>query len=206
MNKKLYAILILLTLAAHSAFAAVPSADAKREKAMDPKMAMMMEKCMAYATANENHKVLNVFVGQWEHTAKMWMDPAQPPMESNGTNTNEWLYNGKFLKQTAKGQVMGMPFEGMGITGYDNILKKYVSFWLDTMGTGFMMASGTYDATTKTIKETGAMPNAMTGETAQSFRAEWKLIDNDHYTYDVFIKSADGKESPMLSLSYKRVK
>ncbi len=33
---------------------------------------------------------------------------------------------------------MGMPFEGMGIDGYDNLAKQYVSTWVDNMGTGIM--------------------------------------------------------------------
>ena len=47
-----------------------------------------------------------------------------------------------------------MPFEGMGIVGYDNLLKKFVSVWIDNMGTGLMPGTGTYDAATKTYTYT----------------------------------------------------
>ena len=32
--------------------------------------------------------------------------------------------------------MMGMPFEGIGRTGYDNVTGKYWSTWIDNMSTG----------------------------------------------------------------------
>jgi len=48
----------------------------------------------------------------------------------------------------------------MGITGYDNLSKKYVSIWLDTMGIApFMMeGSGSADGKTITLKGQHAEP------------------------------------------------
>jgi len=37
---------------------------------------------------------------------------------------------------------MGMPFEGMGLDGYDNASKEYISIWIDNMGTGIMYMKG----------------------------------------------------------------
>ena len=42
--------------------------------------------------------------------------------------------------------MMGQPFSGVGIDGYDNLRKKYVTTWIDTMGTGIFSMEGTASA------------------------------------------------------------
>ena len=37
---------------------------------MDPQMQAMMAKWQEYASPNENHKVLDALVGNWNHTVK----------------------------------------------------------------------------------------------------------------------------------------
>ncbi len=58
--------------------------------------------------------------------------PAASPPAMAGTTTNSLIFGGRFLKQEVRGTVEGHPpFEGIGITGYDNIRKEYQSVWFD---------------------------------------------------------------------------
>ena len=41
--------------------------------------------------------------------------------------------------------MMDMSFTGMAIEGYDNVKKKFVSSWIDNMGTMILNSEGTYD-------------------------------------------------------------
>ena len=50
---------------------------------------------------------------------------------------------GRYLEQRFKGDIMGMPFEGIGYTGYDNVKKQYWGTWMDNMSTGMMTSTGT---------------------------------------------------------------
>ena len=43
---------------------------------------------------------------------------------------------------------MGMSFEGMGVTGYDNLKGKYDTIWMDNMASGMMHGTGSFDETT----------------------------------------------------------
>jgi hypothetical protein len=52
-----------------------PAAGKMDEKAM-------MEMMAKYSTPGEEHKKLQNFVGTWDTTAKMWMDPGATPQES----------------------------------------------------------------------------------------------------------------------------
>ncbi|MBI3276412.1 MAG: DUF1579 domain-containing protein [Chlamydiae bacterium] len=134
----------------------------------------------------------------------MKMDPSQPAQESKGISENHWIMGGRFLSQSAKGESMGQPFEGMGITGYDNVRGEYTSIWIDNMGTGIENATAQYDPATKTFSEKGSCSSPITGDKDKHFRAEWKIVDKDHYTYEMYTSGPDGKEFKNIEISYTR--
>ncbi|CAF3782034.1 unnamed protein product [Rotaria sp. Silwood1] len=51
------------------------------------------------------------------------MAPGQDPMSSDGTARYDMLLGGRYLQVKVNGMMMGMPFEGMGWTGYNNVSK-----------------------------------------------------------------------------------
>jgi hypothetical protein len=123
-----------------------------------------MKQMMEMAKPNENHKVLAQSVGNFSYTVKMWMDPSGKPTESTGTATRKAIfdgryitgdYSGSFKMPGPDGKMQNMNFKGMSLDGYDNAKKKFVSSWVDNMGTGIMMMEGTYDTATKTFTYTG---------------------------------------------------
>ena len=76
----------------------------------------------------------------------MWMDPSAPPQVSEGTSHREMIMGGRILEEKVHSQMMGMDFEGMGLTGYDNVKGKYWNTWYDNMGTGVSASEGTVEA------------------------------------------------------------
>src|SRR5262249_55616944 len=105
--------------------------DAKK-KAGPPSEQAAMEAMIKAATPGPEHKRLNDLAGSFTYTMKAWMAPGQPPQESTGTSENKWILDGRFLAQTVSGTFAGMPFHGYGLSGYDNVQKKYVSVWMDS--------------------------------------------------------------------------
>jgi len=176
-------------------------------KPADPKMQEMMKKMMAAGTPGPEHKVLADLVGDWTFTAKHWETPAGKPIVSTGTSTFKMILGGRWLQQDIKSEMMGMPVEGMGLTGYDNIKKKYQSLWFDNMGTGVMIGEGSFDAKSKTLTDGGKFSCPMTGGD-RNYRAEWKLSGKNNFTYSMFGKGLDdtGKEFKQMEITYKRVK
>lgn len=170
---------------------------------MTPEAQAMMAKWQEFATPGENHKVLNALVGNWDYAMKWWMAPESEPAMSKGTNEIKWILGGRFLQDWTKGTSMGQPFEGMGLTGFDNGKKKYQATWIDNMGTGILTSESTYDPVKKIFTEHGRFTDP-TGEI--SFRGKIKLIDNDHYVYEMYTPGKDGKEFRMLEISYTRKK
>ena len=48
-------------------------------------------------------------------------------------------------------KMMEMSFKGMAIEGHDDVQQKFVSTWIDNMGTSIIMSEGTYDPSTRTF-------------------------------------------------------
>lgn len=167
-----------------------------------------MQKMMEMGSPGENHKLLEPMVGEWTHTVKMQMAPNAPVEESTGTNSNKWIMDGRFIQSDVEGTMnMGdksQPFAGMAIMGYDNMNKEFNSIWIDNMMTGIMSTKGKYNPKTKTITEKGLMSCPMTGEKNKAFRSEIKFIDNDNYSYSMFVKDKSGKEFKSIEVVYKR--
>ena len=111
------------------------------QQEMDPKM----EACMKAAIPGEHHARLNGFVGKWDQTIKFWMDPSEPPSVSQGTYESKWIMGGRFLDESVHSVMMGMPFEGKAIGGYDNVAGHYFSVWIDNFGTGVAIGTGDFN-------------------------------------------------------------
>lgn len=186
----------------------VPGAMAQDKKAegKPPGEAEMMEAMMKAAQPGENHKHLARMAGDWEYTSKMWMAPGQPPEESKGTMHGETVMGGRYIQHHWKGNMAGMPFEGLGTEGYDNTTKQFISSWIDNMGTGIMFSKGSCDAAGKVCTMVGDMPDPMSGSTMTTkMVVTW--ADNDHFKNEMFMKDpSSGNEMKMMEISASRKK
>ena len=71
----------------------------------------------------------------------------KPPSEMKGTSECKWVLGNRYLHMTFKGDFSGMPFEGRGVLGYDNVRKTYFGAWIDNFSTGIMNSVGELDST-----------------------------------------------------------
>jgi len=175
--------------------------------AMDPAMEAAMAKMEELGGPGEGHKALEPFTGTWTYTLRWWMAPDAAPQEMTGTAINSLIFGGRFLKQEIAGAAMAegqLPFEGLGVTGYDNMRKEYQSVWFDNMSTGMMRGTGTFDAAAKTMTEQGDFSCPMTGETHRKFRAVWKVVDDSRSTYESYMSTPEGQEFKAMEIHYTR--
>jgi len=178
----------------------VVAKEKKQEKQMDPQA--MMEMWKKLGTPGEPHKLFASLAGSWTTQTKEWMEPDKPPAESTGTAEMKMLLDGRFLYQEYNGQMMGQPFTGIGIDAYDNLTKKYVTAWMDSMGTGIFMMEGTASAGGRTITLKGSHPEPGGGR--MTHRAIWKIVDNNTQTFDMWGTHEGGKEMKMMEITYTR--
>lgn len=174
--------------------------DKKAEHQMDPQA--MMEAYQKLATPAEPHKQLASLVGTWTTQTKEWMEPGKPPTESTGSVDMKMLLDGRYLQQEFTGEMMGHPYSGIGTTAYDNLRKRYVSTWIDSMGTGIFMMEGTGSSDGKTITLKGQ--HAELGGGQMTHRAVWKLVDENKQIFEMYGTHGKGKEMKMMEITYTR--
>ncbi len=169
---------------------------------MTPEQQQAMMKAMA---PGEHHKHLARFAGKYEYTSKMWMAPGAPPMESKGTSESKMMLGGRYLQDKVDGNYGGMPFEGRGWAGYDNMAGKYVMVWIDNMGTMILVAEGSCSEDGKTITYEGEMPYAgMDGKIP--YKQVLKIIDENHNVMEWWTPPPTGGEmTMMMELKFTRV-
>lgn len=179
--------------------AAQPSPEAQKQA--------MMETMQKFGSPSEGHKVFETLAGKWTYEGEWRMSPEAAPESMKGTVTNTLIFGGRFLKQEISGPPMaeGMPaFEGLGLTGYNNMRGEYQTVWLDNMGTGLMQGKGRFDAATSTLSDEGSFSCPMTGETHRWYRADWQIVDPNHTVYKSYSKAPDGNEFKSTEIRYAR--
>ncbi len=192
--------LAVTTLCVMLTVSPVLAKDKKAEKPMDKEA--MMELWKKLAVPGEPHKLFASLAGNWTTTTKEWMEPGKPPTESTGTADMKMLLDGRFLYQEYNGQMMGQPFSGIGIDAYDNMSKKYVTAWMDSMGTGIFLMEGTASADGKTITLKGSHPEPGGGK--MTHRAIWKIVDSNTQTFEMYGAHGNAKEMKMMEIVYNR--
>jgi len=155
-------------------------------------------------TPGAQHKWMANYAGEWDVEVKMWMNPSQPPMTSTGICSSEMIMGGRYMAHKFKGEFWNMPYEGQGVTAYDNTAQKYYSTWYDNMSTGLMYMEGTYDEKTKTMTSTGESIDPMTKKVCQ-IKEITKYISDDKYVMEMF-NTMDGNEIKMMEMTYTRKK
>lgn len=164
----------------------------------------MMEAMAKAGTPGAPHKKLDGFVGTWNTKINMWMAPGAPAMTSEGTAENRWAMGGRYLEQRFKGNFMGMAFEGLGFTGYDNVKKQYWGTWMDNMSTAMMVSSG-WMPDDKTWMFTGSMADPMTGKDSR-MEERITMVDADHHVMEMWGPATDGSMYKMMEIHYTRKK
>jgi Protein of unknown function (DUF1579) len=172
----------------------------------------MMKQMMEMSKLNENHKLLAEMNGNWNYAIKMWMnpDPNAKPQESKGTATRKSVMGGRYFVMDVSGKMQmpgedgkmkDMQFKGMAVEGYDNVKKKFVSSWIDSMGTGIQGSEGTYDPASKTFTYTMEM-EPMPGM-KQQVREVIKVTDKDHMMLEWY-ENRGGQEKKTMEIAYTR--
>jgi hypothetical protein len=161
-----------------------------------------MKAWTTYMTPGDVHKMLAKDDGVWEEDITLWMSPGAPPTKSTATVTNKMILGGRYQESRHVGSINGMPFEGMGLTGYDNAKKVFVSSWVDNMSTGIMNMEGVWDEKTKTATFTGISYDPMSGKDMK-VRQTFKWIDDNTQMMEMFAEQ-NGKEVKTMEIRLTR--
>src|SRR5690606_11518372 len=112
---------------------------------------------------------------------------------------------GRYQESRHTGNVMGQPFEGVSVMGYDNASNKIVSTWYDNFGTGIMYLTGEYNPNSDTVELRGKMTDPLTGN-EKPYRELFKIIDNDTRKIEMYDVDANGMEYKSMEITMTRKK
>ncbi|HCM34887.1 DUF1579 domain-containing protein [Chryseobacterium sp.] len=162
---------------------------------------------MEFATPGDMHKILVKFDGNWTGATSMWMDDSGKAATSTSECTNKMIFEGRYQVSNYKGNFMGMPFEGMSIMGYDNSKKKFVSTWIDNMGTGLMHAEGDWNPANKSIDFKGKMTDPSQPGKECVVREVYTFTDDNNHTLEMYGPNPKtGKEMKTMEIKFTRKK
>jgi hypothetical protein len=149
------------------------------------------------------HKALEAFVGEWDAEVKCWMDPGSEPEVTRGKARVAWILNGRFLREEFEGEMMGKPFKGIHLVGYDNMKQTFNSTWINDASTSMFTTEGEADSSYKTITLNGLASCPVTGREDIPTRVVITAQDRDQHRLEMFDDS-EGKHIRTMEITYTR--
>ena len=169
--------------------------------------ATRMKAMMDYGTPGKMHEMMASWNGTWSSETTIWDYEGATPMQSTSIAVNSMIVGGKNQSSKHTGNMMGMPFEGLSITGYDNATKQFVSSWIDNWSTGIMNMAGTWDEATKTITLTGTSPDICRPGKECTFREVFTIVDDNMHNMVMYGPDPKtGKEYKVMEMKMSRKK
>lgn len=184
---------------------AIPALAQQQQQQMSPEEKKAMEAWQKFMTPSEGHKALDWMVGTFDAKVTMYPAPGAPPQVSSATSVSQWVLGNRYVQENVNGTFMGMPFQGIGYTGYDNGKKQYVGTWIDNFGTGVMTSTGSSSDNGKTFTFKSTTTDPMTGKDMPS-ESRVTVADADHHTMEMWGPAPDGKMYKMMMIEYSRKK
>jgi hypothetical protein len=141
---------------------------ASAQKDVDSKKLAAMQKYMEAmqkaGTPGPEHEKLRALTGAYDVSVKFWSDPAAPPEEVSGKSDMKMMFGDRYHVQEFTANMMGQPFNGWGMMGYDNAAKKWFSLWIDSTSTALYRGEGTVDKSGNVITFVTEATDPMTGK------------------------------------------
>ncbi|HEY7412667.1 MAG TPA: DUF1579 domain-containing protein [Vicinamibacteria bacterium] len=183
--------------------AAVASAQAdKKPPEMTAEQKAEMELYMKAGAPGPQHKWLASTAGSYDLKVRSWPAPGAPPVEETATVVRTAMFEGRVLVEDLKGSMMGMPFTGHGMRGYDNVSGKFWSTWLDSMSTGIMVSEGSCDDK-GTCTFTGSWNDPVKkGPVTARMTSRWTSPTTE--LFEMYGPDKSGKEMKMMEITYTK--
>jgi hypothetical protein len=176
---------------------------ANQQPEMTPEQKAEMEAYMKAGALGASHQALAAAVGDYDLKIKSWHEPGGPAAEETGTVTRSMMLDGRVRVEKLTSQMMGTPFTGFGMMGFDNVTGKYWSTWNDSMSTGLMVSEGTCDASGKNCTFTGSWNDPIKKGPLKS-RMTLRKPTPTTEIFEMYGPGKDGKEMKMMEITYTR--
>jgi hypothetical protein len=131
------------------------------------------------------------------------MDPGGSPEVSQGTARATWKFNGRFLEEEFHGQMMGKPFTGRTLLGFDNTKQTFNSVWVSDTQTSMFTSEGKGDSGNKVITLEGKASCPATGRKDIPMKTVLRVISPDKHVLEMF-DASQGQNAKTMEITYTR--
>lgn len=194
MKLRILSFMAIAVLALSLTSAAAQQKEPDKDDQAAAEMQKMMKLWEEASTPGLNHKVLDAFLGKWQTDSTFWIKPEAPSVHFRGDAEYRSIMGGRYVISESSGTIMGQPFTGMGLMGYDNMKKKYFVAWIDSGSTALFTADGTLDRTGKVITLLGTMDDPTTGEYGASVKYVFRIVDKNKHVFEMYSKVGEPDE------------
>jgi len=139
-------------------------------------------------------------IGEWRATVTMSMDPSQPATEEKATEIVRPICAGQYTWSAFEGTMMGMPFQGHSLCGYDANAGEYVSYWIDSTSANWSKTRGAFDPESQQITMSGRCLDCDGKPMTMTEVLTWKDEDTRHL--HMVFDTAQGKQE--MNINYVR--
>jgi len=165
------------------------------------------------AELGPEHAILSGFAGHWKwklHPIPDAATAATPdsvvsgPPDTEGTAEGKLLMGGRFAEVRHEGTVNGQKFEAMMLCGFDAVINRYASTWIDNASNAMVHFVGTYDPGKKQLTMTAHYSDPATRRLTIA-KTVTTFVDATTWTYDEYVSHAVGeRESHTMTITFKK--
>ena len=169
---------------------------------MSPEEAAMMQAYQQAGTPGAPHAALAKMAGTYDLAIRSWNAPGAPPTEEKGTATRSMVLGGRVMVEQTQSTMMGQPFTGHGMHGYDNVSGKYWATWSDSMSTGLMVSEGDCDDKGSCVFTGGWNDPVTKKKVTARMTSRWTSPGVE--VFEMYGPGQDGKEMKMMEITYTK--
>lgn len=162
-------------------------------------MQAMQQKMEAAGKPGPAHKAFEPLVGEWQAEVKFWMDPDGAPQITKGTAKAHLIFGGRFLDEEFHGEMMGKPFVGRTLLGFDNVKQTFNSVWISDSQTATFTSEGKGENGNKVITLQGKSSCPGSERKDVPVKSVLRVLDQNKHVFEMF---NDGVKS--LEITYTR--
>lgn len=152
------------------------------------------------------HRWLQKFVGEWTFEGEAMMEPGQPPMKHQGTESVRAIGD-LWIQGEGHGEMPGGGPATMMLTlGYDSEKKRFVGTWFGSMMTHLWVYEGELDEARRVLSLNSEGPDMAQPGKMGKYKDVFEMRSDDHRVLTSHMLGADGKWLQFMTAHYRRKK
>ena len=175
--------LLLLAMPAAAAQVDLPEGMTRAE------MADIQRRLAVAAQPGEEHALMATLAGEWDQVLRLTPAPGAEVMTMEGIATSVMVLGGRFLQTESTLHLPGVEGGSLSLLGCDRRSDEFNTVGMDTEGTYWVTATGTYDEEARIITMSGEDYDPIFGH-LQEYEFRMRLVDDDIYVTEIWFKDA----------------